>query len=259
MTESGRLGSPPLRRLCAKLSKTGVDAIMRVRGLPRLKAERLAFEAVLIDGWNATHLDTRADRCTHYGERETPDAIQLPIGVGVRLALMPSDCWTPWVVQGRAKAEENLPHLGIVQHHDHRKEPLMSNIELSIPAELTAAQIRRGNPSIDEETAQKLAAELHDIVARIKKGFALQPPDLPIEESDAIQTLLRTAVGIWPKDEDAAANESVWAMEQITRAGQLTGADDLYKSYLRVCDKVDGTDFASLLTPAPPRPSASRR
>jgi hypothetical protein len=93
----------------------------------------------------------------------------------------------------------------------------MSNIELSIPADLTAAQIIRANPSIDEEAAQKLAAELHDIAACMQKAFALQPSDLPIEDSDAVQTMLRTAVGFWPADKDAWANESVWVMEQITR------------------------------------------
>lgn len=60
----------------------------------------------------------------------------------------------------------------MAKHHNHRKEPLMSNIELSIPADLTAAQILRANESIDEEAAQKLAAELHDIAACMQKAFA---------------------------------------------------------------------------------------
>ena len=33
------------------------------------------------------------------------------------------------------------------------------------PADLTAARIRRANPSIGKEAARELAAELHDIVA----------------------------------------------------------------------------------------------
>lgn len=141
----------------------------------------------------------------------------------------------------------------MAKHHNHRKEPLMSNIELSIPADLTAAQIIRASPSIDEEAAQKLAAELHDIAACMQKAFALQPSDLPIEDSDAVQTMLRTAVGFWPADKDAWANESVWVMEQITRAEEIMGANDLYERYLRVCGMVEGVDYegvdyASLLS-----------
>jgi hypothetical protein len=129
----------------------------------------------------------------------------------------------------------------------------MSNIELSIPADLTAAQILRANESIDEEAAQKLAAALHDIAACMQKAFALQPSDLPIEDSDAVQTMLRTAVGFWPADKDAWANESVWVMEQITRAEEIMGANDLYERYLRVCGMVEGVDYegvdyASLLS-----------
>jgi hypothetical protein len=130
----------------------------------------------------------------------------------------------------------------MAKHHNHRKEPLMSNIELSIPADLTAAQILRANESIDEEAAQKLAAELHDIAACMQKAFALQPSDLPIEDSDAVQTMLRTAVGFWPADKDAWANESVWVMEQITRAEEIMGANDLYERYLRVCGMVEGVN-----------------
>ena len=124
----------------------------------------------------------------------------------------------------------------------------MSNIELSISADLTAAEIIRANESIDDKTAEELAATLHDIVACVKKAFALRPPDLPLHESDVVQTVLRTAVGFWPADWGAAANESVWVMEQLTDVEQLTGAKDLYKSYLRVCDRVSGTDCASLLS-----------
>ena len=65
-----------------------VANIMHVRGLSRSEAERFAYEAALIDWLNATHPDTLSDRCAHCGKREKPDAILLPIGVGVRGA-----CW----------------------------------------------------------------------------------------------------------------------------------------------------------------------
>jgi hypothetical protein len=221
---------------------------MRVRGLSRSEAERFAYEAALIDWLNATHPDTLSDCCADCGKRQRSDAILQPIGVGVHHAWLHPDCWAPWRERRRVKAEENLAHLGLAKHYNHRKEHLMSNIDLSIPADLTATQIIRANESIDEETAQTLAVELHDIVACMQKAFALQPSNLPIEDCDAIQTVLRAAVGIWPADKDAAADESVWVMEQLTRAEELTGAKDLYRSYLRVCDRVAGTDIADLLS-----------
>jgi hypothetical protein len=76
MTESARTASsppPPLRQAF----ENRVDAIMRVRDLPRPEAERLAFEAAVIDWLNATHPDTLFDRCAHCGKRETPNAILL--------------------------------------------------------------------------------------------------------------------------------------------------------------------------------------
>jgi hypothetical protein len=225
-----------------------VATVMRVRNLRQAEAERAAYDIVLVEFLNATHPDTDPNRCARCGKRETRDATLLPFGVGIRHAWLHPDSWAPWRERRWAKAEENLAHLGIAKHHNHRKEPLMSNIELSIPDDLTAAQIIRASPSINEEAAQKLAAELHDIVACMQKAFALQPPNLPIEESDAIQTVLRTAVGIWPADMHAAADESMWVAEQITRAEEITGANDLYKRYLSVCGVVEGVDYASLVS-----------
>jgi hypothetical protein len=128
-----------------------VATIMRVGSLSRSEAERFAYENTIIDCLNATHPDTPSDRCAHCGKCETPDATLLPIGVGVRHTWLHLGCWAPWCEQRRAKAEENLAHLGIAKNHDHRKELLMSNIELTIPTDLTAAQIIRARPSIDVE------------------------------------------------------------------------------------------------------------
>jgi hypothetical protein len=132
----------------------------------------------------------------------------------------------------------------------------MPNIKLSYPADLTAAQIRRVNPSINEETARELAAELHDIVAYVQSLYATQPrgePTADFEESDVIQTLLRTALDFWPRDEGAAGNESIWLMEMLT----FVGGDELYLRYMRLCDRVNGTDLVTefnLASSAPPTP-----
>ena len=120
----------------------------------------------------------------------------------------------------------------------------MSNIELSIPADLTAAQIRRANPEINEETAQELAGELHDMVGCIQRSCAArscEESSIAFEEIDVIETLLRTAVGIWPSDSGAVANESIWMMEML----RLAGGHELYLRYMRLSDRVNGTDLVT--------------
>jgi hypothetical protein len=59
------------------------------------------------------------------------------------------------------------------------------------------------------------------------------------EASDVVETLLRTAVDIWPADGGEA---SIWLMERLT----TVGGQELYLRYLRLCDRICGTDIASL-------------
>jgi hypothetical protein len=118
----------------------------------------------------------------------------------------------------------------------------MSSIKLTIPPDLTAARFRRVNPSINVETAQELAAELHDIIACLQRHCASQPRPYPgFEEGDLIQTLLRTVVDISPSDQDGAACESIWLMEMVT----LFGGNELYLRTMRLFDRVNGTDLVT--------------
>jgi hypothetical protein len=93
-------------------------AVMRLRGLPRLEAERVACEMVLVERLNAAHPDTDPNRCAHCGRSETPDAILLPMGVGVRHAWLHSDCWATWREARRRAAIEALAAMGIGARHD---------------------------------------------------------------------------------------------------------------------------------------------
>jgi hypothetical protein len=118
----------------------------------------------------------------------------------------------------------------------------MSSVELSIPADLTAARFRRVNPSINEVTAQELAAELHDIIACVQRHCAAQPRPYPaFEENEVIQTLVHTVVDFSTSDKDAAANEGEWLMEMLT----LLGGHKLYLRYMRLFDRVNGTDLVT--------------
>jgi hypothetical protein len=122
----------------------------------------------------------------------------------------------------------------------------MQDIELRIPVELTAARIE-GQAQISAEAADQLAIELHAIVADYRQLFALRPPCdhyAPSEETDVVETILRTAVNVWPSDKDAAAHESMWLFERF----DAVDGDELYERYLRLCDKINGTDLAQIVS-----------
>jgi hypothetical protein len=121
----------------------------------------------------------------------------------------------------------------------------MCNIEMSISTEFTAAQIRRARPSITQALAEELARELHGIVADVQTSFAKRldtDRGIAFEATDVIQAVLRTVVGFWPDDEDAAADEAIWLMGMLTEAG----GDELYLRYMHLCDFINLTDLAGL-------------
>jgi hypothetical protein len=109
------------------------------------------------------------------------------------------------------------------------------------PADLTAARIRRANPSIEKEAARELATELHDIVACVQGRCAAQPKPYPeFEASDLIQAMMREIVDDRPPGDGAAATDSMWVWEWVT---SLCG-DELYLRYMRLFDRINGTDIA---------------
>jgi hypothetical protein len=120
----------------------------------------------------------------------------------------------------------------------------MQDIELKIPVELTAMRIQ-GRASVSAATAHQLAIELHAIVAAYRQLFAVRPPGrcfVDNEETDVVETILRTAVDLWPRDGDEVAYESVWLIERFS----AVDGDELYERYLRLFDRINGTDFADL-------------
>ena len=90
-----------------------VAAILRVRDIPRVEAEGVAFENTVTAFLDAGHLDTPSDRCAHCGRREEPGATLRPIGT-VRHAWLHNDCWTEWAAHRRADAIKALGEMGIV-------------------------------------------------------------------------------------------------------------------------------------------------
>jgi hypothetical protein len=117
----------------------------------------------------------------------------------------------------------------------------MSTIELRIPVELTASRIK-GMTLVTDEAAQEMAVELHNIAADYRQLFALRPPSGvygEFEETDVVETILRTALDIWPIDGDACGRESAWLYERFSKVD----GDELYEGYLRLFNKINGTNF----------------
>jgi hypothetical protein len=59
------------------------------------------------------------------------------------------------------------------------------------------------------------------------------------EETDIVETMLRTAVDVLPLDGDVRARESGWLYERFS----AVDGDELYDRYLRLFDRINGTDL----------------
>jgi hypothetical protein len=141
----------------------------------------------------------------------------------------------------------------------------MTDITITIPLELTVSRIARANPTIGNDEARELAQEVHSIIATVQAAYAAHPPDkarlaarlptaarcLPYETAiayelgDVIDEVRNTIFGFWPTDPSEEAELSCWIAEWLT---DLDASDILYVRYLRVYDRIQGTDFASILT-----------
>jgi hypothetical protein len=111
------------------------------------------------------------------------------------------------------------------------------------PADLTAARIRRANPSIGREAARELAADLHDIVGRARALGRAEGFSAAIENG-LIQTMMREIVDDRPPGDAAAYDDGANASMYL--ASMLTDPDspeDLYLRYMRLFDRINGTDI----------------
>ena len=92
-----------------------IELVERVRGLPRLEAQRVAFRVVLVEFLNRTYPNTPSDRCACCGRPETPGGVLLPIGLGARHAWLHQSCRDPWAEARRKAAVETLAGIGILE------------------------------------------------------------------------------------------------------------------------------------------------
>jgi hypothetical protein len=130
----------------------------------------------------------------------------------------------------------------------------MNGIELKLSLALLTAMVARCG-QVEEEEARELAAELIAIVDTYRAWCRAHPErqDTEFTEEDVVFTVIRTAVGCWPraegwKDDERntkvhdEGDESVWLMCHLTDV-----SDELYERYLKLSDKILGEDLASLL------------
>jgi hypothetical protein len=112
-----------------------------------------------------------------------------------------------------------------------------------VPADLTAARIRRVNPSLSKEAARQMAAELHDIIAGVRKYCAARSSFSAADVNDLIQTMMRGIVDDQPRDAavyDAGASDSIYLATMLT--ADSDDHNDLYLRFIRLFDRVNGTD-----------------
>jgi hypothetical protein len=141
----------------------------------------------------------------------------------------------------------------------------MTTLTFTVQIKLTAAQIIRNCAStIDESEAAKLAHEVHAIIAEVQARYVRRPlvplsddghvltQRMPSDDecaftlADLVDAVRRGLLGFESTNRNAAVAESDWLEEQ------LTGIDDaLYDRYLRLHDRIQGTNFAEPLTEEP--------
>lgn len=82
-----------------------------------------------------------------------------------------------------------------------------------------------------------MAVELHHIVRSVQQFCSVSPPHLgygPREAANLVDALLRFAP---PQDAVDIANEAMWLALELDEIG----ADELYVRYVRVLDRIQGT------------------
>jgi hypothetical protein len=88
--------------------------VMRIRDIPRVEAERVAFANTVTQYLDANWLNTDPTSCAHCGSSERPNDLR-PMGGGIPHSWVHSDCWSDWTKSRRADAVRALAEMGVVQ------------------------------------------------------------------------------------------------------------------------------------------------
>ena len=121
------------------------------------------------------------------------------------------------------------------------------------PTDLAEARLRRrirgANPSIGKETAREMTAELSDLIERARKLWTADP-DFPAVGGEArlSQTVMRAIIE--DQGDASAANDGEYLADMLSGPD---GSSDLYLCYLRLFDRINGTNLADDLADPPAR------
>ena len=195
-----------------------------------------------VEWWRGGAQITDRDEIRLLAEAEQPDLFTKE----PRIAQRPVRLWAGRrVVQPRAGTVSLLLPRASTGSGPRNGEDSMSAIELIIPLELTTELIIRSAENIDKSDAHALAVELHDIIARVQQFYADRPRILTdgrpqFEAAHLVWTILRCVLNFWPEDESRAAGDAVWI-------ALIEPMGDLYDRYLRLCDRIDGSNVAEMI------------
>ena len=96
-----------------KAFEDSAAAVLCARNIPRLEAEKVAFENTVAAFLDDDRPDTDPTRCAHCGLSERPNELR-PMGGGDRHSWVHIDCWKAWSGHRRARAIEALAVMRIV-------------------------------------------------------------------------------------------------------------------------------------------------
>jgi hypothetical protein len=117
--------------------------------------------------------------------------------------------------------------------------------------DLTAARIirriRHANPSIGKAAAREMTAELFDLIACVQKRCSARPKPYPeFEVNNLIEAMMRDVVDDQPSVDaaarEAAESENDWIADWLMYFSK-DNLEDLYLRYLRLSDRINGTDI----------------
>jgi hypothetical protein len=105
--------------------------------------------------------------------------------------------------------------------------------------DIIAARIRRANPSIGKEAARQMAAELYDIIACALKRWRAAPHFDDADGNDLIQTMTYAII-----DKALSASEVEHLEDMLSVLDSLSDdSRDLYLRYMRLSERINGTDL----------------
>jgi hypothetical protein len=154
---------------------------------------------------------------------------------------------------GRQVLRQRLP-FRYVDRGFLKDDDMTKKIAIEITSELLESLIIRRLAIVFGEgadvlaSARRMAEELRAILTDYLDLFSVRPPDRYPEpdgftKADFMFAILRTTLGWWPEDNDAAGQESIWIMGQFDRVD----GQELYDRWLKLADQINGTNIADII------------